>query len=477
MKIRLPFRNLRHWFKRVVKGHGLVPDRNLINTPEQIENFREWKACDESWYGSPRILMASGHGYGNVGDEAQCGACIDRWKRVAPTAKITLFSPSPGYTESVHGQQCQWAPRVAWFRCNTGGPYFAESKPFERFYFWLKLRLIISAHLLKLGIPLLVCNPREASILNHLYDHDLLHISGGGFLTGKTRSRLWENCLLMKICRILEIPYILTGHNIGVFQNNRDKRVAKMGLRGASYIGLRDRMISQREIAEIGIEGPHVESTCDDALFCDALEIEQIKKRIGDVGGDPEQTWVAVNFHHWGQDESQRDRIEQRFAELCDHIVAELGYQTIFIAMTPSDVEPEQRVIGKMQQPAYQLQYSPDYKVARGLIAASQFVFTMKHHPIVFAQGEGVPVVAVALDSYYHHKNLGALANTETPELLLDEKSFYEQTAQLKLRQTIENREQIVAKLKRWTDEMKMLELVPYQNTLAILAKQREGSR
>jgi hypothetical protein len=33
----------------------------------------------------------------------------------------------------------------------------------------------------------------------------------------------------------------------------------------------------------------------------------------------------------------------------------------------------------------------------------------MKHHPIIFAFGESVPVLSMSLSEYYSHKNIGAL--------------------------------------------------------------------
>jgi polysaccharide pyruvyl transferase WcaK-like protein len=33
----------------------------------------------------------------------------------------------------------------------------------------------------------------------------------------------------------------------------------------------------------------------------------------------------------------------------------------------------------------------------------------MKHHPIIFAMGENVPVISLAFSQYYIHKNMGAL--------------------------------------------------------------------
>lgn len=451
--------------KRFISPPSKAVDHHLKSSDSQIENFRSWGYFNEKYLGSPKILMAAGHGYGNVGDEAQCGACISRWKQVAPDCKITLFSPNPGYTEALHGEECEWAPRVAWFKSNTSNCYNDSQAAFYRTFRSLKWRLTLSAHLLKRGLPLLFCSPREASVLQAIMSHDLLHISGGGFLTGKTRSRLWENCLLIQICHLLGTKVILTGHNIGVFQDKKDRKLARKSFSLTSYIGLRDKGTSEKELNDIGVSGPTIESTCDDALFCPRATREEIRSVVQAAGADPDRPWVAVNVHHWGQEVSERPKVEQRFSELCDELTA-CGLQSVFIAMTPSDEGAEQGVVQKMATSGFLIPYSPDYRIARGVIADAQFCFTMKHHPIVFAQGEGVPVVSIALDAYYEHKNRGALANTGHEDCLYEKEAFYGQSFEGVFRETLSRREEIHLQMKNWVHHMAERELEVYTTSL-----------
>ncbi len=194
---------------------------------------------------------------------------------------------------------------------------------------------------------------------------------------------------------------------------------------------------------------------------------DDIREKILSVGADPEKPWVAVNFHQWGQGEdADRDRIANRFADICDLLSSKFELQPIFIAMTPSDVGPEKMVIARMKETGFALPYSPDYKVVRGVIADSLFCFTMKHHPIVFAQGEGVPVVSLALDDYYRHKNLGALANTGHERFLIDSEAFYSKEVIRIFEEVLEHRTSINAELNEWTREMKKRELSVYKQML-----------
>jgi polysaccharide pyruvyl transferase WcaK-like protein len=437
-------------------------DVDLKNSETMIKAFKEWGFYNERYSGKPRILMAAGHGYGNVGDEAQCGACIDRWRRVAPDARITLFTPNPAYTSALHGEEVTWAPRVAWFGANTSGTYFQDGRRFTLQYVLLRWRLEISCRFIRANIPFSLLRPSEMQVVQDVRMHDLLHISGGGFLTGKTRSRLWENCLLMRVCQLLNKPYILTGHNIGVFQTHADRRVAHMGLKKAFWIGLRDRGISEKELAGIGIKGDHVQSECDDALLCPRLPVKEVFVRLQQLGVDPARPWVAVQFHTWGQAAEKQQSIRKLFAEHCDRLVRDLGLQVVVISMTPSDVEPETLLLDDMKEKGFLVPYSPDFRVVRGVIADSALVLTFKHHPIVFAQGEGVPVVSVALDDYYQHKNLGALENTGHGEYLVTRDQMEGDAVLSLCRKALAQSDQIRTQMAVWVEKMREKELDLY---------------
>ena len=461
----------------IAAGQKRAPlnDPHLVIAPAEQDKFRSWGFYDEDSADRPKVLISSGFGYGNVGDEAQVGACASRWLRACPSASVTLLSPNPAYTAALHHHRVEWAPRVAWFRANTVGPYFDDPR-FAGFWKRLRVRLEITARCVRGDLPFSLCTPREARILQLIQEHDIIHISGGGFLTGKTRSRLWDNCLLMRMCQILNKPYFLTGHNIGVFQDGEDRKVAVMGLAKALSIGLRDKGISEAELAGIGIKGSHVSSTCDDAMFCDRLDRDTIAALLAGQGVDTSKPWVAVNFHHWGQKAEERGGIEDRFADVCDRIVSQHGLQVVLISMTPGDVEPEANILRKMKQPAVQFPYSPDYRVVRGIIADSSLVFTMKHHPIVFAQGECVPVVSVALDPYYLHKNKGALDNTGDGRYLADSGDFSNDNVISMIDHALLNDHEIRLRMKQWVDKMRGIELAPYRSVLDQLGMGSPGS-
>ncbi|MFC1467901.1 polysaccharide pyruvyl transferase family protein [Verrucomicrobiota bacterium] len=401
-----------------------------------------------------QVLLTGGYGYGNVGDEAQLDANLARWRKRMPGVRLTVFSPHPEYTELHHSVHAENAPRVVWFNSNRRAFYWADNFIFAIKFYPLARRQIIAARLMRAGLPPLLVSAEETHLLHLVQRADMLHVSGGGFLTGMTRSRLWENALLLRLAHILNTPSILTGQTIGVFKSAADRRLARWGLHHSKTIYLRDNGGSQRDLIGIGIDGEHVQSFYDDALFCDKCSPEEINAAICEAGLDPAKPFVAVNYHYWGMSPEMKERATKRFAELCNHTSKTHALQILLLPMAPSDEAPLKTLQQQLTGSAGLLSYGYDFRLARGAISSAEWVFTMKHHPIIFAQGEGVPVVSVCLDDYYYRKNKGAMANFGLEKYCLDKDLFFSADAEKTLsefnNQLPSMREEITRRLEKF---------------------------
>ncbi len=158
---------------------------------------------------------------------------------------------------------------------------------------------------------------------------------------------------------------------------------------------------------------------------------------------DNSKPYVAVNYHYWGMSEEVKIKATERFAKICNYISTTYDLQLLLLPMAPSDDEPLMALSEKLTGNHGVLEYAYDFRIARGVISGAQWVFTMKHHPIIFAQGENVPVIAVCLDDYYYRKNKGALANFGHEDLCLDKDAFYSEAALRKIDQTVSGLDQI----------------------------------
>ncbi len=400
-------------------GRSLLRVFGLLK-PFRFRNFEK---------GPLRVLINNGAGYGNVGDEAQLGASIGRWKQLVKGCEITVFSPRPAYTHVQHEVYSVNAPRVVWFNANQSGDYMASNKIFKINFFIVTIKMLFVARLMSAGLPVLFAKADEVVLLNQIHRADVLHISGGGSLTGMTLSRLWENMLLLRLAYTLGTPVILSGQTVGVFKDDTNRKLAKWGLGKARYLYLRDNGYSEADVNSLGLFGDHIKSTFDDALFCERSSKKTIFSCLSQHGIDLKKPYIVAQFHYWGQNSEMRQTSTRRFAQICDYLIEKHKVQVLFVPMVRTDEEAEKNVIQLMKNPAFILNYSYDYRIARGLMAEGLMTFTLKHHPIIFSLGEGSPSVSVCLDDYYYRKNLGALANCGHEDYCLDKDAYMGQKA------------------------------------------------
>lgn len=431
---------------------------NIGVTVLRVLGFREPYRFRGFEKGPLRIIITSGSGYGNVGDEAQLGANICRWKELVKGCEITVFSPYPSYTSAQHEVYSVNGPRVVWFNANHCSDYGKSNNRFMIRFIIITMKMIVSSMLMRANLPIFFIRADEAALLNQIHRSDVLHISGGGFLTGMTRSRLWENMLLMRVAHILGTQTILSGQTIGVFENNTDRKLAKWGLEHARFIYLRDNGDSEADVNSLGINGNHIKSTFDDALFCKKVSKETALNFICQQGLDVSKPYIVTQFHFWGQTEMTQQATALRFAQLCDFLIEKHGVQILFVPMVQTDENAEKVVIQLMNNPASLLCYDYDYRMARGIMAESLLTFTLKHHPIIFSMGECVPSVAVCLDDYYYRKNHGALSNCGHQDLCLDNAAFMGQKAFDTLDKAIEKNLRLRNEISFWINGSKNIE-------------------
>ena len=418
-----------------LSGH-ISPLRSTTNAPEEV-------------------LMIGGYGYANTGDEAQLGANIARWRALTPKPALLVLSPNPGYTAAHHACRSALASRVVMFHSDRS-PAFNTSSAWFRFVFWATLgRMEINAALMRAGIAPLLATSAEARLLATLQSAAALHVSGGGFMTGPTRSRLWDTCLILRLCQRFGTPYFLTGQTLGIFERWSDRWLARSSLRGALGISLRDPVDSERELRSLGIDPKQLVSSVDDALFCERAGEETLAPVFSNSGLDPSLRFLAVNYHWWGMTADERERSSQRMAEVLDGMSSKLGLNILMVPMVPSDKEAQRAVLARMQHTGSILEYDFDYRVVRGVIARAMALISFKHHPLIFALGEGTPCLSISFDPYYVRKNTGAMANLGQEGFCIDHAGFYDDSFITKATELISNRDAIARSLQPQLAELR----------------------
>lgn len=372
------------------------------------------------------IVIVGGYGYGNTGDEAQLGANLARWRLLCPEAECLVLSPNPKYTHEQHGCRTGHASRVVFFGANRSTHYMRSSRWFRLTFWFVLLRLEVSASFLRAGLPALFASAAEGKLLGSLQNASLLHVSGGGFLTGPTRSRLWDTCLLLRLCRRLDTPYLLTGQTIGLFENVADRWLARTGLVEALLIGLRDPGESAVELRQLGIDGEHVVSTYDDALFCDKSDEAALVTAFRQQGLPTDRPYLAINFHWWGMSPDTQTRSTERLGEVLKATQEKYDVALLLVPMVPSDMAAQRALAALMPESRCAIfDYAFQYPLVRAVIGRATALISFKHHPIVFALGESVPCLSLSLDKYYDRKNYGAMANFRQEDFCLHSEDFF----------------------------------------------------
>jgi coenzyme F420-reducing hydrogenase beta subunit/polysaccharide pyruvyl transferase WcaK-like protein len=382
-----------------------------------------------------KILVVGGYGFRNTGDEAQLSATLDILHNEFPQYLIKVLTPNKEYTYFEHGKCLVGdAPRTAFYDLGETTLYSLNSR-------WDKIKFIIisfwiylNAFLVRAGLPTFLINSKKSTLLYEISTSDMVYFSGGGYLTGKTLSRLWDGMFLIRIADVFKVPSVLSGQTIGVWQNNFNKKLGKWALSKAKLITLRDPIESITALKEIDIEGQHVFTTFDDALFCEKIkEVQVIDDILSCSGMSNKQIlegYICLNIHYWGLNtESQKQELLQKISTIANYILCNTKLNILLIPMTPSDEETIKDYMSKYKNNRlFSLVYDYNFRVIRSVIARSEACVTMKHHPIIFAIGEKVPVISLALSDYYEHKNIGALKvfGLEKYNVLINKESFYE---------------------------------------------------
>jgi coenzyme F420-reducing hydrogenase beta subunit/polysaccharide pyruvyl transferase WcaK-like protein len=362
-----------------------------------------------------QILITGGYGNKNVGDEAQLNATLQLLEKELPRYRKVVLTHDRDYTHNEHGKCIVFeSPREAFFD-HTDIKLYTVANIIAKIQFGLMAIIIyFNAYLVRAGLPTFLINAKKAALLEEIKNSDMLFYSGGGYLTGKTLSRLWDGMLFISIAKVMDVPVVLSGHTIGIWNSKFNKILAKWGLSKAKVITVRDPEESMEALKGIGIENDNTFVTFDDALFCDRADDSIIKQELLKSGLSELdfENYVTLNIHYWGiyKDKKAQKKIRERINTVVNYLIEEQNKKIVLIAMTPSDYNtiddysaeyPNQKII--------KYKYEFDFRLVRGVIANSKVCITMKHHPIIFAVGEKVPVISLANFNYYVHKNGGAL--------------------------------------------------------------------
>lgn len=254
-------------------------------------------------------------------------------------------------------------------------------------------------------------NPRETRLCAHISSihmfntlktahrmrHAKLYISGGGTLmqdATSTRSLLYYLFSIRQAahcgCRVM-----LYGCGIGPISRPRNrKRTVKTLNRCADIISVRDHY-SLEALRANGVIRPEIRLTADPALLIDAPQDEDQQRYLRRCGIAEDKRYLMVAVRPW---QGFEEKIAA-FASAAEYAHREYGLIPVLYAMEPNrDEAAVNAVAQKLHCEHLVLSAGSDGSEVIALVRRMSLVLSMRLHALIFASGQGVPMIGVVYD-------------------------------------------------------------------------------
>ncbi len=286
-------------------------------------------------------LICGAYGKGNRGDNAILSAIVDQLGHIDEDLPITVLSRDPKETRS-----CASVPAIYTFR-----------------------------------------SPK----IRRLLKKTNLYISGGGTLmqdATSTRSLLYYLYSIRQAkrsgCKVM-----LYGCGIGPIHREKNRRrTAKVLNRYADVICVRDHY-SLEFLKELGVTKPRIHLTADPALLISAEDTNYLHT----CGLDPKASYALFSLRPW---DGYREEDLIRAAE---HTYKTHGLIPILYCMEPGrDLPVAKSLASKLSCPHMILEAGENGDRIICLVKRMSLVVSMRLHTLIFAAGQGIPLVGLVYD-------------------------------------------------------------------------------
>ncbi len=263
------------------------------------------------------------------------------------------------------------------------------------------------------GLPIWVLSrtPRETSIsyrVNAIYTFAFprflrrmcktrLYINGGGSLMQDVTSRrsLWFYLFTIFAAKKLGNKVLMYGCGIGPIQypSNRSL-VSRILQNNVDAITLRDTH-SSAELKDMGITSPEIILSADPTVTLPAAPAEVVDGLLESRGLPPDGNYIAFILRPWPGFEKKLSV----FAAAADYAYERYGLHPVFFPIEPRlDVGAARQVAALMHAPFHIVENTDSSAHTIGLLARMSVVVSMRLHGLVFAAGQGVPLVGIVYD-------------------------------------------------------------------------------
>ena len=292
------------------------------------------------------VLICGAYGKGNAGDDSILEAILAQMRRIDPDMPLYVLSRNPKETRLRYRVRSYhtFDPRFVGCMCRTS-----------------------------------------------------LYINGGGSLiqdVTSTRSLQYYllNIYLAKHCGNEVLMY---GCGIGPVSGEKNRKIAgKVIERCADLITLRDPQ-SRQELVSMGVRGPEMRLTADPALLLEPASEERVDSFLLSHDMDPDGSYALFVLRPW----KGFDQVCHAFAATAEELYRRRGVTPVFLALEPGrDLPVSQQAAALVRCPHFVLAAPHDGDQIVGLMRRMQVVVSMRLHALIFAAGQGIPLVGVVYD-------------------------------------------------------------------------------
>jgi polysaccharide pyruvyl transferase WcaK-like protein len=347
----------------------------------------------------PRIVLLHHTGGGNLGDQASVDAVICNIRRRWPGSVIGLLSMNPGETEGIHGVPSYPLRTYTWEVGYASASRNANSARKCHLMGWLR-----TTRIPVIRLPRAIC--REVAFLiralRTVGHFDLLIISGGGQLTGKSGPWGFPYSIMtwVFLAKSIGRQCILLNVGAGPLTDPLTKFFVTRTLYAADYVSFRDKP-SQVLARNVGFAG-------ESQVFPD--NVYGLEVCTHGVGGlhEPAEPLVGISplaypnryVFSTAEQRAMYDDVIAKFAALA-LLLARRSYS---IALFGTDIGEDPAVIEdlrtvlrdrhKIVTPPYEPVKMVDELLRK--MSTMEYVVTCRFHGIVFAHLLNKPVLAIS---------------------------------------------------------------------------------
>ena len=224
-----------------------------------------------------------------------------------------------------------------------------------------------------------------------------LYINGGGSLMQDATSRrsLWFYLFTIAAAKLLGNRVMMYGCGIGPIQYPSNRKLcARILQKRVDMITLRDTH-SKAELESMSVTAPEIVLSADPTVILPAAEAATVDGILEGLGLDPAGRYIGFTLRPWPGFEGRVELL----AKAADYAYETYGFTPLFLPIESRlDVGAAQQVARHMKAPHYLLNDTGSSAHVIGLFARMQVVVSMRLHALVFAAGQGVPLVGVVYD-------------------------------------------------------------------------------